>query len=252
MPEQALNSPTQTVLPDGLCAAFQSAADWEAKLAALRRYFDLKAISEAADLQHGALCALRKGAEFYVLEIGPLKDDRRTVDLRLRFFRAARETGLACGASRTRPERGAAPVATESRRRSRLRTDCGRVESAPPTGPETASTAESDATNWAAQSIDLTSFTRLTSLAQSCGMVPNVDNIANVRDAEFRTGQYLAAFYNIERMYTAHEHHRAAASAATPPRRDGAVDPARPACRPGSGTRKWPATRRRRRASTAR
>jgi len=34
-------------------------------------------------------------------------------------------------------------------------------------------------------------------------MVPNVDNITTVRDAEFRAGQYLTAFYNIERMYTA-------------------------------------------------
>jgi hypothetical protein len=65
------------------------------------------------------------------------------------------------------------------------------------------SKTESESRNWGAQAIDIGTFTRLISLAQSCGMVPNVDNIANARDADFRAGQYLTALYNIERMYTA-------------------------------------------------
>ncbi|MGO9109370.1 MAG: hypothetical protein ACLP9L_09065 [Thermoguttaceae bacterium] len=172
-------SPTETVLPEDLCAAFKSAPDCEGKLAALRQHFELKAISDPADLHAGVLCALRKDAEVYLVEIGPLEDDRRTVGLRLHL-----------SARHAKP----APLSTllELGRNGSLH----RLE---PKAPK----AESEFINWGAQAIDLGSFTRLISLAQSCGMVPNVDNIGTVRDADFRAGQYLTAFYNIERMYTA-------------------------------------------------
>jgi len=172
-------SPTETVLPEDLCAAFKSAPDCEGKLAALRHHFELKAISDPADLQPGVLCALRKDAELYLVEIGPLKDDQRTVGLRLHLS-----------------ARHAKPA------RLSMLLELGQKGSLHRLEPK-ARKAESESINWGAQAIDLGSFTRLTSLAQSCGMVPDVDNIATVRDADFRAGQYLTAFYNIERMYTA-------------------------------------------------
>ncbi len=172
-------SPADTVLPEDLCDALKNAPDCEGKLAVLRQHFELKAIGDPADLHPGALCALRKDADLYLVEIGPLQDDRRTVELRLHL-----------SARHAKP----APLATllELGRKGSLH----RLE---PKAPK----AENESMNWGAQAIDLGSFTRLISLAQSCGMVPNADNIASVRDADFRTGQYLTAFYNIERMYTA-------------------------------------------------
>jgi hypothetical protein len=172
-------SPTETVLPEDLCAAFANAPDCEGKLAALRPHYELKAIGDPADLHPGVLCALHKDDELYVVEIGPLKDDQRTVDLRLHL-----------SARRAKPAELSALL--ELGRKGSLH----RLE---PKAPK----ADSESTNFGAQAIDLGSFTRLISLAQSCGMVQNVDNIGTVRDAEFRMGQYLTAFYNIERMYTA-------------------------------------------------
>jgi hypothetical protein len=167
------------VLPEDLRAAFESAPDCEGKLAALRQHFELNAVSDAAELHPGALYALQKDAEVYLLEIGPPTHDQHTVDLRLHL-----------SARHAKP----APLSAliELGRKGFLH----RLE---PKAPQ----AENESINWAAETIDLTSFTRLISLAQSCGMVTNVDNIATVRDAEFRAGHYLTAFYNIERMYTA-------------------------------------------------
>jgi hypothetical protein len=201
--DAAKDAEGSSVLTDGLRAAIESAADCEEKLAALRRHFELKAISEPGDLPPGVLCAVRKGDELYLVEIGPLTDDRRTVELRLQFsarhakpasLAALVELGRSGSLHRLEPKASEKPPQDSAPNLSNPE---------PITTHEAPSTAEADSTNWAAQSIDLTSFSRLTSLAQSCGMVPNVDNIANVRDAEFRAGHYLAAFYNIERMYTA-------------------------------------------------
>ncbi len=177
-------SPTETVLPEDLRAAFEGAADFEGKLTALRQHFELKAIGDAEELHAGALYALRKDAELYLIEIGLPNDEQgaveqRVVDLRLHF-----------SARHAKPAPLAALV--ELGRKGFLH----RLEPKPPK-------AESESINWSAETIDLTSFTRLISLAQSCGMVSNVDNIATIRDAEFRAGHYLTAFYNIERMYTA-------------------------------------------------
>jgi len=172
-------SPTETVLPEDLCTAFKSAPDCEGKLAALRQHFELKTIGDPADLHPGVLCALRKDAELYLVEIGPLEDDQRTVGLRLHL-----------SARHAKP----APLS--------MLLELGRKGSLHRLEPK-APKAESESINWGAQAIDLGSFTRLISLAQGCGMVPNVDNIGTVRDADFRAGQYLTAFYNIERMYMA-------------------------------------------------
>jgi hypothetical protein len=172
-------SPGETVLPEDLCTAFQSAADCEGKIASLRQHFDLKAISDPADIRPGVHCVWRKDAELYLVEIGPLKEDQRTFGLRLPL-----------SARHVKP----APLATllELGRKGSLQCLERKVAG-----------VESESIHWGAQAIDLGSFTRLVSLAQSCGMVPNVDSITAVRDAEFRAGQYLTAFYNIERMYTA-------------------------------------------------
>ncbi len=177
-------SPTETVLPEGLRGVFESAADCEAKLAALRQHFELTAVSDAAELHPGVLYALRKDAQLYLLEIGPPKDDQRTVE------QCTVDLRLHLSARHAKPAPLSALV--ELGRKGFLH----RLE---PKAPK----AEGKSINWSAETIDLTSFTRLISLAQSCGMVPNVDNIATVRDAEFRAGHYLTAFYNIERMYTA-------------------------------------------------
>ena len=48
--------------------------------------------------------------------------------------------------------------------------------------------------------IDTGSFTQLLTTAQQSGIVPNADQIAHVRDREFRTGKYQMAFSIIERM----------------------------------------------------
>jgi hypothetical protein len=49
--------------------------------------------------------------------------------------------------------------------------------------------------------IDMGSFTQLVSAAQQSGIVPDADQIAHVRDREYRTGQYNTAFGTIERLY---------------------------------------------------
>jgi hypothetical protein len=49
--------------------------------------------------------------------------------------------------------------------------------------------------------IDLGSFTQLLTSAQQSEIVPNADQIAHVRDREFRTGRYQAAFDAIERLF---------------------------------------------------
>ncbi len=201
-------SPSETVLPADLAAAFQSAPDSERKLAALRQHFELKAINDAADLQPGVLCALRKDAELYLVEIGPLNVDQRTVDLRLRVSaRHAKPAPLAALVELGRKgslHRLEAKAPDEAKAPAKLSQDPlpGPSESESATDVQSTSDAESETINWAAETIDLTAFTRLISLAQSCGMVSNVDNIATVRDAEFRAGHYLTAFYNIERMHT--------------------------------------------------
>jgi hypothetical protein len=194
--------PAEPVLPDALRAAFQSASDIEGKFAALRQHFELKSIGDPANLQPGVLCALRKDDALYLVEIGPLKGDQRNVELRLHFsarpVKPAPISGLV--------ELGRNGLLNRLEAKAPEKSPEEKPVLDPPeaaTGPEATSTSRGESTNWAAQSLDLTSFTRLSSLAQSCGMVPNVDNIANVRDAEFRAGHYLAAFYNIERMYTA-------------------------------------------------
>ena len=172
-------APAAIVLPEEIRTAFESAPDCEAKLAALRQHFELKAVSEAAEFHPGTLYALQKDAEVYLLEIGPPKDDERTVDLLLRL-----------SARHAKPAQLSALVELGRK---------GFLHCLEPKAPK----AESESINWSAETIDLTSFTRLISLAQSCGMVTNVDNIATIRDTEFRAGHYLTAFYNIERMYTA-------------------------------------------------
>jgi hypothetical protein len=181
------------VLSEEFCTAFQTAPNFDEKLTVLRRHFELNTIGEPADLKPGVLCALRKEAELYLVEIGPLKEDRRNVDLRL-YFSARHAKPAALSALVELGQNGSL---------HRLEAKSHEKSAEPAPAPESTSTAGSDSTNWAAQSIDLTSFTRLIGLAQNCGMVPNVDNISNARDAEFRNGQYLAAFYSIERMYTA-------------------------------------------------
>src|SRR6516162_6422934 len=144
------------VLPDGLAAVFQSAGDCEGKLAALCRHFELKTISEPADLQLGMLCALRKGAELYLVEIGPLKDDRRSVELRLQFsarhakpapLSALVELGRNGSLHRLEPKAIEKPPQDPAPNPSKPE---------PETTLETASKAEGDSTNWAAQTIDLT------------------------------------------------------------------------------------------------
>jgi hypothetical protein len=49
--------------------------------------------------------------------------------------------------------------------------------------------------------IDMGSFSQLQSAAQQTGLVPNADAIGFVRDHEFRTGKYQAAFERIEAIF---------------------------------------------------
>jgi len=49
--------------------------------------------------------------------------------------------------------------------------------------------------------IDMGSFTQLLTSAQQSEIVPNADQIAHVRDREFRTHRYQAAFDAIERLF---------------------------------------------------
>jgi hypothetical protein len=49
--------------------------------------------------------------------------------------------------------------------------------------------------------IDLGSFTQLLTSAQQSEIVPNADQIAHVRDREFRTGKHQTAFEAIERLF---------------------------------------------------
>lgn len=202
----ARDSPTGTVMPEDFRVAFEGAADCEGKLAVLQQYFELKAISDPADLPPGALCALRRNAELYLVEIGPLKDDRRNVDLRLHF--SARHAKPALLAALVELGRKGALHRLEPKGPEKAPEKpsddpvSGPAEPPLQARPEMPAAAESESIFWGAQQIDMTSFTRLISLAQACGMVSNVDNIATVRDAEFRSGHYLTAYYNIERMCT--------------------------------------------------
>jgi hypothetical protein len=49
--------------------------------------------------------------------------------------------------------------------------------------------------------IDMGSFTQLLTAAQQSEIVPNADQIAHVRDREFRTGKYQTGFDAIERLF---------------------------------------------------
>ncbi|MBN1911113.1 MAG: hypothetical protein JW818_15310 [Pirellulales bacterium] len=50
-------------------------------------------------------------------------------------------------------------------------------------------------------SIDLSTLTQLLTAARQSGLVPAADQIAHVRDCEFRMGKYQRAFDTIERVY---------------------------------------------------
>ena len=49
--------------------------------------------------------------------------------------------------------------------------------------------------------LDIGSFTQLFTIAQQSGIVPSADQIAHVRDCEFRMGQHQIGFEIIERVY---------------------------------------------------
>lgn len=165
-----------TRLPEGFLEEFAAAATAHDRDRVVGEYFDLKPVGSEQDIRPDAVYYARD-KQRQLLSILP---DESSSDLhRLTFLPSSRRTKPIAGAKLL--ELGAmgrllrlAPKATAGPDPSKICPDCA---------------------------IDMGTLTQLLTAARQSGIVSNVDQIARVRDCEFRMGKYKRAFEVIERMW---------------------------------------------------
>ncbi len=163
-------------LPEGFLEEFAAAATADDRDRVVDEYFDLKPVGSEQDVRPDSVYYARD-KQRQLLSILP---DESGSDLhRLTFLPSSRRTKPVAGAKLL--ELGAmgrllrlAPKASAALDPRKICPDCA---------------------------IDMGTLTQLLSAARQSGIVSNVDQIARVRDCEFRMGKYKRAFEVIERMW---------------------------------------------------
>jgi hypothetical protein len=186
-----------TQLPAGFQAEYEAAPSFEAGYQVVCKYFDVEPVGSDHDIRPDTLYYVR-GKESHLIQSSPAEVGTDPVPMAVvpsgqRMKPVARQKLLELG-----------------RRAQLLRLmPKSRRETAPgPSSPESDQDAVGDgpAAPTAVKKtyieclLEMGSFTQLLTAAQQSEIVPNADQIAHVRDREFRMKKYQSAFDNIERL----------------------------------------------------
>lgn len=190
-------APPAAQLPKGFRAEYEAAQTTYARYQVVRRHFDFRPVGSDQDVTPDTLYYVR-GKESHLIRSSPGEPHAEPVPMTVvpsgqRMKPVPRQKLLELG-RRAQLLRLAPKAPGEADRRSR-----------PPKGDQAPLVDSSTAPiepkkDYAECVIDMGSFTQLLAAAQQSEIVPNADQIAHVRDREFRTGKYLTAFNTIERL----------------------------------------------------
>jgi hypothetical protein len=189
--------PTAHPLPQGFQAEYEAAQTPDARYQVLRRYFDVEPVGSDQDLRPDTLYYVR-GKESHLIRSA--EEESRTDPVAMTVVPSSQrmkpvprqrllELGRTAQLVKLVPK--AAGEAVLSARSAQ-----GEPDSAPGSGKASPEPMKS----YAQCIIDMGSFTQLLTAAQQSEIVPQADQIAHVRDREFRMGKYQTAFDIIERM----------------------------------------------------
>jgi hypothetical protein len=189
-------------LPESFRAEYEAAQTVDARDQVVDRYFDVEPVRSDQDIRPDTL--------YYA------RDKKRHL---VRTFPAESHSDLlpltfALSGRRTKPV--PRQKLLELGRRARLvrlvpktKAEAGLPSSCPATDPDSDQDSDSDGSEAPIDvrqlhpetSIDMGTLTQLLTVARQSGLIPTADQIAHVRDCEFRMGKYQRAFDIIERMW---------------------------------------------------
>jgi len=191
-------APLAAQLPGGFQAEHALAETEHARYQVISRYFDIHTVSSDQDIHPETLYFVR-GKESYLIRISQAQSPTDLVAMtvvpsgqRMKPVPRRRllELGMKAQLLRLVPKApGQATLPSSSAEGGRDSVPDGWQ---PP--------AESER-SYVDTVIDMGSFTNLLTAAQQSGIVPNADQIAHVRDREFRMGKHQSALDVIERLY---------------------------------------------------
>jgi hypothetical protein len=186
-------SPSPGQLPDGFQSEYEEARTEDDRCQVVYRYFDVAPVETYQDIMPAAYYFVR-GRESRLVQISAVEPSTELASIvlvpsgqRMKPVPRPRlvELGKKALLLRVTPKDAAAIAA-----------DAAKSDEA-----DVAQTPARPERSYLDGAIDMGTFTQLFSAAQQSGIVPGADQIAHVRDREFRMGKYQAALEIIERLY---------------------------------------------------
>lgn len=180
-------------LPEGFREEYEAAGNTDARYQVICRHFGVELVGSAEEIIPAALYYVR-GKECHLVRISRGEPGADVVPLTLvlsgrRMKPVARakllELGLSAKLLRLKPKTAGVDSTSSNDEQDSEAPDI-------PIGPKQ---------NRPDSVIDMGTFTQLVSAARQSGVVPGADQIAHVRDREFRMGQFQTAFNIIDRLF---------------------------------------------------
>lgn len=184
-------SPASRRLPDGFLSEYEGAQTDEDRCQAVYRYFDVAPVETYQDIMPAAYYFVR-GRQTHLVEITEVEPSTEMASIvvvpsgqRMKPVPRPRlvELGKKAQLLRVTPKDAAATAAGSDQQKE-------------PTG-----TTSGPERSYVDGAIDMGTFTQLYSAAQQSGIVSGADQIAHVRDREFRMGKYRTALEIVERLH---------------------------------------------------
>jgi len=199
----------ESLLPEGFHAEFDAARTDRDRWRVVTRWFNVKPVGSNHDIRPGMLYyvlgdesrVIRSAGEQINVDPVPMTVAATGQAMnpvpRKTLFELGRKSQLFRMTLRPRRPPAVELTPTEDATGDADNAAPGNVRSADASDDEGPSKAYLDGM------LDMGSFTQLFMLAQQSGIVPAADQIAHVRDCEFRMAQYQSAFDTVDRVYVA-------------------------------------------------
>lgn len=192
---------TPVEIPDGFQSEFETAQDSDSRFEVIRRFFRVRPVNSSEDIRPGALYYLRGKDQDFLLRVIDQVEDCESVPICLPLSEQAikpmpRPRFIALGKKRSL---GLLLPKSQSQDQESIDSDGPQAER--DSVCEDSDDIDSTQAIPAQSILDNSAFNQLMDSARRSTLVRSVQPISNVRDREFRIGDYSKALVEIERLF---------------------------------------------------